>query len=328
MTSNELWHVSADVNAYIARYHPNTTQLQQDEDFWTSTFQNEAVSMNIFDEASNWITYARFSNPIYGDGWLLGVHKSSNSGAILFHGIDTRAFREKAMIFSITRERCHGQWNISLTNISLIAGHCDPEEFSGKHVNSKLWDGIFPYTLDTLPILYHTLGDAGFHSKRSNSPWKMPSYATAAALSFWARGNWQIIEVRKQWNNSALYQPIKEKIISKRPTLQAHPLLYFMLALQPFLAILALATAIILYDTPISVDFGLKSILAGIKQESLGLLYGAGLSGKVNKVVVLNISTEQGSNERDQRDLRIRYELRLNRENNTRDVLQWMQKYY
>lgn len=85
-----------------------------------------------------------------------------------------------------------------------------------------------------------------------------------------------------------IYQ-VNDKALYIRPTLKKSPWLYCVLAIQPVLTLLALASAVALHSTPIDRGFGLVSILAGINHEGLDALCGATLSGEVSEDVRMSM---------------------------------------
>lgn len=64
----------------------------------------------------------------------------------------------------------------------------------------------------------------------------------------------------------------------------------FILAIHPVLTTMAVLIKALLYTTPIGDGFGLVSLLAGIKQESLAVLRGAALSGELERPVRVRFS--------------------------------------
>jgi hypothetical protein len=88
-----------------------------------------------------------------------------------------------------------------------------------------------------------------------------------------------------------VYRPQDEVVVSTRPTLRAHPGVLVIVAVQPFLTLLAALVSICLYKIPIGKGFGLVSILSGVDRSSLDLLQDAGFSGKLSDKVALQISS-------------------------------------
>lgn len=82
---------------------------------------------------------------------------------------------------------------------------------------------------------------------------------------------------------------VDDEVTYFRPTLRKSAWLYLVLTLQPFLTISMLLTSTPLYSTPIGQNFGLISIHPGIDRSCLDAVAGAGLSGKLDKEIKLDI---------------------------------------
>lgn len=121
------------------------------------------------------------------------------------------------------------------------------------------------------------------------------------------------------------YKPEHEEIYSTRATLKAHGALYFILAFQPVLGLLAFGTGFVLYKYPIGAGFGVASISAGINTRTLGELEGAALSGKLSQPIGLDIEivSTQGTD-------RIQYSLvdsKVKRDNRSDSEIQKGRRY-
>jgi len=81
------------------------------------------------------------------------------------------------------------------------------------------------------------------------------------------------------------------------PTLRADWGLYFILALQPVVTVLALLAVLLLFPTPISRGFGLVSLLEGVDKDSLDILKGAGFSGELKDPVGVGIKVSRSDAE-------------------------------
>ncbi|KAL8786583.1 MAG: hypothetical protein Q9213_002720 [Squamulea squamosa] len=93
-----------------------------------------------------------------------------------------------------------------------------------------------------------------------------------------------------------LYRRQSEEIrmIERSKTLKRSPWLIFILGIHPVLTILAVLAKAVLFLTPISDDFGLISLLAGIQGNGIEKLRGAALSGKVSKKMRIRFSVADG----------------------------------
>jgi hypothetical protein len=202
-----------------------------------------------------------------------------------------KPFRENALLFNIRRRKCRGKWNITSSgDVKLDSGNCDDTTAA---VNSEFLQDpqLWPFWLDTLPVLVHSLGK--FAKSRNQSPWLNASYATAAATAWWARSiHMRDFALDLPRSSNLKYAPPAdtEKVYSFVQTLNAKPFLYVILALQPFLTALAALLCFIFHCVPVGKGFGLVSILAGVDRDSLDLLQGAGFSGGLDKQVSLQVS--------------------------------------
>ena len=95
-----------------------------------------------------------------------------------------------------------------------------------------------------------------------------------------------------------LIYPVNDTVEYTRPTLRRSGLLYSTFAIQPLLVIISLVlVACWLDSTPLDKDFGFVSILSGIDRESLDIVNGASLSGKLAtkiRLVMHPIRNNQG----------------------------------
>lgn len=120
---------------------------------------------------------------------------------------------------------------------------------------------------------------------RKNSTWLLARYAVEAATTYWARG---VYEIKVNAFQGFNYSGMNERIRSTRDTLDAAPLLFFCLAIQPMLTIGAFFTIMAL-SVPISGNFGLVAVLAEVKRPTLDLLEGAAFSGQLKRPLNLEI---------------------------------------
>lgn len=74
----------------------------------------------------------------------------------------------------------------------------------------------------------------------------------------------------------------------QRQTLRRHPLLLFILSICPVLTTLAIGCRVLYGSMPVDDGFDVISLLAAVQPESLILLQGAELSGKLSRKVHVN----------------------------------------
>ena len=189
-------------------------------------------------------------------------------------------------MFRITREACEAVWRITSSSITLQNGSCsgvitDQAPFTYTPSPARrLFKQVLRWTLSELPLGTPTSNDS-WHK----TPWKMPMY-TATVGAMW----WSNLVGHASRNNSLDFYPVQDQVTSSRPAIKAKLALYVVLATQPALLLAAFAAQTLLYSTPLNHGFGLVSILAGVDPDSLHVLKGASLSGKLRKKVGLKIS--------------------------------------
>lgn len=215
---------------------------------------------------------------------LLGIYPGSSTFWSAYYNSttsqDSLLFRKYSMMFSVTRTRCNATWIISKTSIKLASGSCADRKRDHITVATDVLGEplLYPYPLDTLPVLSKTIGD--LKKEHPDSPWTMPKYASSVVMSYWARAAFMLGGDIKTKFSDILYIHESEKIISIRATLKPHAALYFILTIQPALAIFAFVVGRFLYKIPIERGFGAASILPGIDSETPGELQQTALSGK------------------------------------------------
>lgn len=95
--------------------------------------------------------------------------------------------------------------------------------------------------------------------------------------------------VEQNFNTTEVAYFVSDHIISTKTTMDTSWLLYLILAIQPGLTLAAYVASRMFYRTPVDANFGLISILAGVRKESLTLLRGASMNGRVAKPVRMQI---------------------------------------
>ena len=139
----------------------------------------------------------------------------------------------------------------------------------------------------------------------------MPTYAVTTANSYWARGVY-IIDKNDFFGYN--YTSADEKIVSARQTLDAVPLLFLCLALQPVLTVAAWLIKLA-WSLPIGDGFGMIAVLAGVNRSNLDILGGAGFSGQLMRPLRLEISLDERQNQElgGMAKATVRYELKAER---------------
>lgn len=108
--------------------------------------------------------------------------------------------------------------------------------------DTAAWAELFgSYPVDVLAMLVHSLME--FTDMRVDSIWKEPSFIMVVVAVYWARDIF-IVTATKVFNTSVLgliFSPLIQET-----DLQSAPLLYFVLAVQPRITILAFALITVL----------------------------------------------------------------------------------
>jgi hypothetical protein len=164
------------------------------------------------------------------------------------------------------------------TIAQLMDGSCDLSVV----VNSSILQGanMMPFPLyDLAPIIT----DFNPTNYTTDNVWLYPTYAVSIVTAYWARAVAMVTngQTNAASNYAGPYMPTDEKIISSHVILDAAPLLYFVLAVQPFITLVALAITAALYHVLLGRGFGIVSILSGIDMIGSQPINGAGLSGKL-----------------------------------------------
>ena len=289
--SSDSWTVSASVDAVVARYSASGKTYIADEAFWKTAFTDEDPPLSVYLMWSGYkLGYLMRSWSSRATDCLLGVYSSGEFGKWnnfpYFQDPDSVAFRSAALMFTTKRERCRGTWKITYNDISLVDESCTGLLMTQRFLTDD--EAILP--MEVLPFLAQALWQ--YAEDRRTSPWRLPTFAVSVATMYWARK----VEFNRNdtTDRNFYYYATDESIISSRSTLNAHLLLYVVLALQPVLMILMFLSVTLLFSTPIDRGFGLVAILASIDQDNLRVVQGAGLSGELKQPVRLDIAVRQG----------------------------------
>lgn len=121
--------------------------------------------------------------------------------------------------------------------------------------------------------------------------WLNVTHAVSAATAYWSRAVYMIYNQGSPASGwSGPYQASDPIYTFSRPALADRPGLYVVLAVQPVITLIALLIAAWLWHVPIGRGFGLVSILSGYNPLASAPIYGAGLSGKLDRRVVLELA--------------------------------------
>jgi hypothetical protein len=203
-------------------------------------------------------------------------------------------FESEAVGFNLFRGQCRGKWQISAsTTVLQGAGNCS--EFSAVSGLSSLQNIITENDLEPGNFALQLLADyLGFPGKTFDM---LPMWVAVVNAMIWTRINALngIGLERFGERYPALAYPTTDTITSSILILQRKWLLFLVLATQPILLIVASFATLFLYSTPVSNNFGLTALMAGLLDESRELLRGAAFSGQLERPVTVKIVTRRSS---------------------------------
>lgn len=285
----ETWEMSASVNAFVATRNTSAMKAASSNDlYWQLALNTSSLGLVSYWLSQDANTYIGML-PIVGQPFCwIGVYKGGPTTEDMYSkSLDdpnAYGFSKSAELFSLYRQRCKASWQISASGMRLTSGSCD----DGAHVAISQQavegpaNGIFTVTAG--PNLPHIFWP--YVVERPDSSWLMPTYAVTTATSYWAHAVYMIAENNIPGYN---YTCVDERTLSTRQTLDAVPTLFLCLLVQPVLTIVAFSIKSFL-SLPLSDDFGVIAMLAGIKRPNLDMLGGAGFSGQLARPLRLEIS--------------------------------------
>ena len=301
LKSSETWLLTAPVNGLVATHNSSLDSHRDDPNFWNSpSIPRMEGGLNAHDGGLHTIDI--FNHWAIGflawlwDGppdqtWCMFSIQPSGDGPEN-RGFDhIAAFRQNAQLFNLTRRKCEGTWLIASDSIQLVDGNCS--------ANVIPWTATPGFDLSNtsmalqnyyMPSISEAI--ASFSEQRNGSAWLVPTMATVAAAMHWSRI--AALRINGSQIDPVDTYPLQDRITSIRPALTTSPLLYVILAIQPFLILLFSIIKALLFSAPLDNGFGIAAILAGVDPVSLGVLKGAALSGQLKRRVPLRISIEAG----------------------------------
>lgn len=318
LRKGEMLEISAPIDATVASRNDSIEQEWKTNDTYFNATYRDFRSFLLY---YNSLSMGMYSQSLEGNqsNCLLGVFQSAGGNAVNYShtSLDDPAiqpFRQSTMVFSLARIACNATWRVNSTSVTITQGTCDKASSALIPQDLVVNGSYIPFELDTLPVLVHSISQ--FFEDRVNSTWARPAFAVSIASAFWARMTY-ILHVGQDdaTSHPELYTAFPEGVTVKStvPTLRATWLLYLVLAVHPTIAFVAVVLSTLLCSVPIGRNFGLVSILAGIDHHSLPLLAGAGLSGKLETNLNLEIWVDgrvaSDDSHPDGSPLRIRYSI-------------------
>lgn len=297
---DETVYLTADVYATITAYNNTIESRRGDDDFWLyyndKMNTSDLLSLEALSDLYNNHTFVLLVNDLRSldTSFCLAAFVPSNQSNQL------TMFQKYALLFDTRRASCTGKWRVTYDSISIVNGSCDQPALPASAQNI-FKHASFAISKYFMPSLIEYLGP--FSDARSQSQWIVPSFSIVLANTWWARAttlngyqNWgdnKTVFVDPNPNatqRSDIYYQVDDHLTWERPTMNTSWALYFVFAIQPVLTILIFLADIFLRRTPIGRGFGLISLLAGIRVDSLRLLEGASFSGKLKKPLAVKIT--------------------------------------
>ena len=297
LAEQETWLISARVHATITTYNNTPESHREDDDFWAPYFdtKNEVFHGTGGIQTADLFDGSALDLLVNNYNWLnatwsflaLAPHVSGNDEV-------NNAFQAKALQFDTRRDMCDGTWLVKKVSIQLVSGACNYPPLPAFN-QEIITNNTFAFTTYYLPILSEYLGP--FAIRRNQSQWLLPTFTMSVAGMYWSRmlaingfyawgGD---TSIDKRFDPAEVYYPVSDHIVSTKTTMNTSWLLYLILAIQPSVILAAYVASWMFYRTPIDGDFGLIPILAGVRQETLRLLSGASMSGRVAKPIRMQI---------------------------------------
>ena len=221
----------------------------------------------------------------------------------LWNDTQGQTFYSEAERFVSSRRTCVGVWNLTRSRVYLV----DVTSLQPADEVDATQQRIIANGMNMIrPLFLQFLGEYDWKTRENwdqplpgtsgpgGPPQFYPMYNTRPALvaaMLWARITSEngperprVSGYEKKYT-SYLKDAGDIQIAKQIVTLQRSPWLIAVLAIHPLLTVVAVLVKATLYTTPISDDFGLISLLAGITEEGLEVLRGAALSGTLSKKV-------------------------------------------
>ncbi|KAJ9614555.1 hypothetical protein H2200_002692 [Cladophialophora chaetospira] len=305
----EVLTISAPVNATFAMLNstPESSELE-DPDYWIRIQER----FGSFDSRSYVINGL-------GGGPYFNMYNSMVDTTLilmsLFNATNNETFTSKALGFHTYRGTADGTWRIASDSINLVSasnfetnflpdrrypevvgtsdGGCIRENATTDWRQKAIYCNWESFGVDYNSIIPgFVIGRPDETNTFRPSP---PSIWVAVTASMaWSNLAAQVESygIPNAWWQYLLSTPEYE-IWKTIPTLRRHWGLYTVLAVQPMLLLIVLLGRLLLHPAPISANFGMIALLAGVDKRSLNILDGASFSGKLHKPVIVHITERQ-----------------------------------
>ncbi|KAH7124754.1 hypothetical protein EDB81DRAFT_765540 [Dactylonectria macrodidyma] len=301
LRTGDFKDITATVNATICSLN-TTLMYTRDELDASFTIQVNAGGVDV----------NAYQNFVYNTSFWFGImipDGSTYSTVWISWWTDllNQSFGSEVGQYNLHRQAVQGRWRITRDSVSLINATVLP----GKHY----YDGLENTHLAIGALFSSALTEYDYKFlKYSPSRWqsitKYAEYirndATVVASVVWAR-----ITALHGSEAQDITDPGMMKVYSADTAVQLTRVtlkqgwdegwkLYLMLIIQPSVMLVAITVRLLFYSSsPVSEDFGLISFLAAVKPDTLGVLHGAGYSGKLIRPLPMRFCNgdEPGSDE-------------------------------
>jgi hypothetical protein len=292
--------LTARVNATVAKLSALSPQQRSSDGFWEETYADYQGNLSYEDD----LEIGGYSAMLSGTGTSWDPGWNANYSQIftaLWNTTQNETFESTAQRYDITRRLCTGVWNITSTSI-LLQNASDLQDSKDALISIDqtlvqqnplgiaVWFGSFLGEYD-----WHNWKafktEVGHNHTASMGPGLVASMVWARQVSY---NGWERRAFDQGWAAVNHYEKIQTEIITLKnvPTLKRGAGLLFILSLHPLLTMAAIVGKFALYSVPIGEGFGLISLLAGIREEDLGVLRGSALSGKLRRELRLHFYVE------------------------------------
>ncbi|KAL8721601.1 MAG: hypothetical protein Q9225_001765 [Loekoesia sp. 1 TL-2023] len=293
LQNDQSMTITAKVDATVTQNIDPSESERNDMDYWQSiksSYSDKKGSVILSLNDAIWAGQKRGDNFDWSVTYLSRWDTSQS-----------QTFESQAERFVTTRQTCTGTWNITRTNVSLI----QVNNLEAGVEDGVKQDVISNNRLRIEEMFFQFLGEYDWTGRKTwkqrlpgskpANPQYIPTMNTRPALvaaMLWSR--LVSLDGPERWTDddpahrkyTELKYPIQSSdigLVKRGRTLRRSSWLVVTLVIHPILTIAAVLGKALMFDTPVSDDFGLISLLAGVKESGVEKLRGAALSGKLKR---------------------------------------------
>lgn len=287
MHSDESISISADVSAVVCELSDVLSESRE----WLNTTFAADITNN-----ANEVAYEQF---VYNTSFWLGLMnpEASNYGMVWmswWSELQNQSFGSQVRQYNLARRKYRGTWTITPNLVTLTEATAIPDStLNNQNVLAQNWLGALQLYVSSLTEFDWHFRQYGNSRYANNTKFVefIRTDATLVCSMVWSR----IVALNgpEVWMDASSVDPNLEYNVStqayvERTTMHRGWLLVILLAVNPALLTATLCLrASWLHHVPLSEGFGVISLLAGARPESLRVLHGAALSGKLSRTVGL-----------------------------------------